>query len=401
MLPELDALDQRILGSLLEKQATVPASYPLSANALKSACNQASSREPVTDHDDATLLEGLKSLKERGLVRFVWAGKGSRVLKYHHLVDELLDLTAGERALLTVLLLRGAQSAGELRTRTERLHAFADKEGVTEALTAMAGRPEPLVREVGMRRGQQESRWVHALGPVAEPSGAAAAEASGPDRESVLADGAAARDAAVVAAWDAVSADWSAAHVDDLTRQPLEVWLLERVVDLAGEDPILDLGCGPGHVAAFLADTGASVSGVDVSPAMVALAKETHPDLDFAVGDLRSLLRPRSAPAWGAVLALQSLLHLAPSELAPAVAEMGRVLRPGGSLLLTVVVGDRVRPCPEFLGHPVDVMVVEHDQADVLAAVASAGLVDVEWYRRGPLAHEGTAEQLAVLARKP
>ena len=397
-LPQLDALDQRILGSLLEKQATVPASYPLSANALKAACNQTSSREPVTDHDDATLLAGLKSLKERGLVRFVWAGKGSRVVKYHHLIDEVLTLSDAERALLTVLLLRGAQSAGELRTRTDRLHAFVDKDAVTATLTAMAQRPEPLVRDLGTRRGQQEPRWVHLLGPVADA--AAEPTASGPDREAVLADGAAARDARVVAAWSAVAADWSDAHADDLTHQPLDVWLLERVADLAGSDPVLDLGCGPGHVAAFLADAGATVTGLDASPRMVELAREAYPDLAFEVGDLRSLLRPRTAPAWGAVLAVQCLMHLAPSELAPAVAEMVRVLRPGGALLLSVMVGDTVTHVTEFMGHEVDAVVVRHDQADVLAAVASAGVTDVEWYRRGPLPHETDAEHLYVLARR-
>lgn len=397
-LPVLDALDQRILGSLLEKQVTVPASYPLSANALKAACNQSSSREPVTDHDDATLLAGLKSLKERGLVRFVWAGKGSRVVKYHQTLDESVALGDDERALLTVLLLRGAQSAGELRARTERLHAFADKDAVTATLRGMAERPVGLVRDIGSRRG--EARWVHTLGPVPEPDGGAE-PASGPDRASVLADGAAARDARVIAAWDAVGPDWARAHAEDLTLQPLDQWLLERVADLAGDHPVLDLGCGPGHLAAFLSDAGATVSGLDVSPVMVRLAQEAYPGLDFAVGDLRSLLRPRTAPAWGAVLAVQCLMHLAPAELTPAVAEMVRVLRPGGHLLLSVMVGDRVQPYAEYLGHPVDVVVVEHDQSDVLAAVASVGMADVEWYRRGPLPHEGAAEHLYVLARKP
>lgn len=395
---QLDAIDQRILGSLLEKQATVPASYPLSANALRAACNQTSSREPVTDHDEATLTDAVKSLKDRGLIRFVWAGKGSRVVKYHHLLDEVLELADDERALLTVLLLRGAQSAGELRTRTERLFAFVDKDAVSATLRRMATAEPALVREVGMRRGQQDPRWIHLLGPV--PSADAEPTASGVDREVVLADGLAARDAAVVAAWDAIAADWAALHEDDLTRQPLDLWLLERVADLAGSDPVLDLGCGPGHVSAFLADTGASVTGWDSSPAMIALAQAAYGDLDFAVGDLRSLLRPRSAPAWGAVVALQSLLHLAPSELAPAVAEMVRVLRPGGCLLLSVMVGDEVRSYDEYLGHTIDVAVVEHDPAAVLAAVAASGLVDVEWYRRGPYAHE-QAEQLHVLARKP
>ena len=400
MLPELDALDQRILGSLLEKQATVPASYPLSANALKAACNQTSNRDPLTDHADAVLLAGLKSLKERGLVRFVWAGKGSRVLKYHHLIDEVLTLGDDERALLTVLLLRGPQSAGELRTRTERLHAFQDKDAVTATLEKMASAEPPLVREAGTRRGQQEPRWIHLLGPVPQPGGPTPAE-SGVDRETVLAGGPAARDAAVVAAWDAVASDWADAHVDDLTRQPLDLWLLERLVHLAGSDPVLDLGCGPGHVGAFLADEGAHVHGLDISPAMITLAKETYSDLDFSVGDLRSLLRPRTAPAWGGVLAQQSLLHLAPSELSAAIAEMVRVLRPGGWLLLSVTVGDRVRPFTEFLGHPVDVTVLEHDPADILDAVTAAGLVDVEWYRRGAHPHEPGPDQFHVLARKP
>jgi uncharacterized protein YceH (UPF0502 family) len=123
-LPVLDATDQRILGSLLEKQTTVPATYPLSANALVSACNQTSSRDPVTDLDQQIVERTAKSLKERGLLRIVWSDTGRRTLKYHQILDEHLALEPDERALLTVLLLRGAQAPGELRTRTERLHGF-------------------------------------------------------------------------------------------------------------------------------------------------------------------------------------------------------------------------------------------------------------------------------------
>jgi len=111
-LPVLDATDQRILGSLLEKQTTVPATYPLSANALVSACNQTSSRDPVTDLDRQTVERTAKSLKERGLLRIVWSDTGRRVLKYHQILDELLGLDPDERALLTVLLLRGPQLIG-------------------------------------------------------------------------------------------------------------------------------------------------------------------------------------------------------------------------------------------------------------------------------------------------
>ena len=167
-LPALDATDQRILGSLLEKQTTVPATYPLSANALTSACNQRNSRDPVTDLDQQTVERTAKSLKDRGLLRIVWADTGRRTLKYHQILDEVLDLEPDERALLTVLLLRGPQAPGELRTRTERLHAFADRSEVEECLGRMASRPQPLVRELERRPGQQDPRWTHLLGAAAE-----------------------------------------------------------------------------------------------------------------------------------------------------------------------------------------------------------------------------------------
>ncbi|GAA1925414.1 DUF480 domain-containing protein [Nocardioides hwasunensis] len=163
-LPVLDATEQRILGSLLEKQTTVPATYPLSANALVSACNQSSSRDPVTDLEQQVVEQTAKSLKERGLLRIVWSDTGRRTLKYHQILDERLALEPDERALLTVLLLRGAQAPGELRTRTQRLHGFADRGEVEDCLRRMASRPQPLVRELERRSGQQDPRWIHLLG---------------------------------------------------------------------------------------------------------------------------------------------------------------------------------------------------------------------------------------------
>ena len=168
-LPVLDAVEQRILGSLLEKQTTVPATYPLTANALRSACNQTSSRDPVTDLDEQTVLRTAKSLKERGLVRIVWSDTGRRTLKYHQVIDEHLGLEPDERALLTVLLLRGAQAPGELRSRTERLHPFSDRGEVEECLRRMAQRPQPLVRELERQPGQHDRRWIHLLGAAPEP----------------------------------------------------------------------------------------------------------------------------------------------------------------------------------------------------------------------------------------
>ena len=185
-LPELDIEEQRVLGSLLEKQRTVPDSYPLSLNALRTACNQSSSRDPVVDYDEQTVEQVGRRLKDRGLLRIVWSATGRRTLKYHQILDEHLGLADDERALLTVLLLRGAQAPGELRTRTERMHPFADRQAAEETLARMAERG--LVRELPRQAGQHDNRWVHCLGePAAAPAVAAAPQV---DRDSVLAAGA-------------------------------------------------------------------------------------------------------------------------------------------------------------------------------------------------------------------
>ncbi|HRK45207.1 MAG TPA: DUF480 domain-containing protein, partial [Nocardioides sp.] len=133
-LPELDAEEQRILGVLLEKQVTVPATYPMTLGAVRTGCNQSSSREPVVEYDEQTVEATLRRLKDRQLVRVVWADSGRRTLKYHQLLSETLELNDAERALITVLLLRGAQAPGELKTRTDRLHAFADRGEVETVL---------------------------------------------------------------------------------------------------------------------------------------------------------------------------------------------------------------------------------------------------------------------------
>lgn len=397
-LPVLTAEEQRVLGSLLEKQRTVPGSYPLSLNSLRMACNQTSSREPITDLDDPTIETVARELKGRGLLRVVWAGKGSRTLKYHQLLDEELNLQPDERALITVMLLRGPQSPGELKTRTERLHPFTDREQVEQVLHRMAALPDPLVRELDRRGGQQDRRWAHLLGPVPQSSGPTSAVAV--DREVVLAGGAGARDDRVRQTYDEVAEAYFLTLADELIEKPFDVWLLERIAALAGSNPIVDVGCGPGHIAAFLADTGAQVSGIDLSPGMVGVASREYPDLDFSVGSLFHLLRPRTASGWGAVLGWYSLVHLAGSELASAVGALARTLAPGGVLAIAVHVGDEVRHVDELVGEPVDVDFVLHDADQVLAAVRTAGLTDIEWYRRGPYADEAQTERLYVLARR-
>lgn len=399
-LPVLEADDQRILGSLLEKQTTVPASYPLTANALRAACNQTSNREPVVDFDQQTVERTARKLKERGLLRIVWSDAGRRTLKYHQILDERLGLEPDERAVLTVLLLRGAQAPGELRTRTERLHGFADRGGVEACLRRMAGRPQSLVRELERQPGQQDRRWVHLLGPAPQQSVPAALAAA--DRDAVIAEGADLRDARVRSSYDAVAGAYAAHLVDELEALPFETWLLDRVRTHAGGQPVVEVGSGPGHIAAYLADGGADVMGIDVSPAMVSEARRRFPGPTFEVGDLRRLTRPATSPGWAAVLGWYSLIHLAASELPDTVAALGRPLTPGGWLVLGMHAGAEVRHLDEWFGHQVDLDVVLHEPAFVVGAVEAAGLVDIEWYLRGPLAPEGeTTQRLYVVARKP
>src|SRR4051812_8083928 len=165
-LPSLDTVEQRVIGSLLEKEVTVPASYPMTLNGLRTACNQSSSRDPVVTYEDRTILDAIDRLKERGLARMVHASHGSRTVKYRQVLDERLGLEPAEIAILTVLLLRGPSSPGELKTRSERLHAFRDRSEVEDVLDTMAARDPALVQELERRPGQQDPRWIHLLGPV-------------------------------------------------------------------------------------------------------------------------------------------------------------------------------------------------------------------------------------------
>ena len=138
---EPDAVEIRVVGCLIEKQRTTPDAYPLSLNALRLACNQSTNRDPVVDYDEETVVEALRRLALRGWTRLA-SGAGSRARKYRHLLDEALGLDDAEISLLAVLMLRGAQTPGELKQRSERLHAFADLAAVHETLDA-PGRARP------------------------------------------------------------------------------------------------------------------------------------------------------------------------------------------------------------------------------------------------------------------
>ncbi len=402
-LPLLDALDQRILGALMEKERTVPSTYPLTLNALRTACNQTSSRDPVTDHDERTIERALSALKLRGLVRFDHSARGSRTMKYHQRLVEALDLRADERAILTVLLLRGANAPGELRTRTERMHAFADRTAVEDCLRRMAERPQPLVREIPRRPGWHDPRWIHLLGPVAvegmETDPAQGAPNGSPDAASVE-DGEA-RDRRVVATYDTVAATYADTLLTELDDKPFDRWFLTRIAGMAGPQPVADVGCGPGHVTAFLADAGATVTGFDVSPGMVAEAERRFPQLSFAVADLRALPAPAGGGGWGAVTAWYALCHLTASEIREAIEALVRALRPRGVLALALHAGHETRHMDEWWGHEVDVDFVLHDPQVVRTLVAGLGLQEVEWYLRSPYAGvEIDTERLHIVGRR-
>lgn len=162
----LNAAEARVLGALMEKQSTTPEYYPLSLNALTNACNQRSNREPVMDLDEDAVrqaLHGLEELRLAGPAR----GADGRVAKYEHWLGEAFNLTRAEDALLCVLLLRGPQTAGELRTRTERLHRFAEIGEVASALQKLIDRNPPLAALLPRQPGAREQRYAQLLsGPV-------------------------------------------------------------------------------------------------------------------------------------------------------------------------------------------------------------------------------------------
>jgi len=318
--------------------------------------------------------------------------------QYHQVLDERLGLEPDERALLTMLLLRGAQAPGELRTRTERLHPFTDRGDVEECLRRMAARPLPLVRELERRPGQKDRRWVHLLGPVPHESHSATPAVV--DREAAIADGPDARDARVRTSYDAVATAYADHLVDELRGLPFERWLLDRVIDHAGGRPVVEVGSGPGHVTAYLADGGADAMGVDLSPAMVGEARRRFPGRRFEVGDLRQLIRPAASFGWAAVVGWYSLIHLAASEFPDAVAALVRPLAPGGWLVLGLHAGAEVRHLADWFGHEVDLDFVLYEPAFVEGVVQGAGLVDIEWYVRGPIPSRGeTTRRLYVIGR--
>ena len=159
---ELTAEEGRVLGCLVEKQLTTPQQYPLTENALLAACNQTTSRDPVVAYDTSEVRLAVRSLREQGLLRTVHR-TGERSEKHRHLLDEALGLSTPQQVLLALLLLRGPQTAAELRARADRMHAFATTEEVEDELMTLGDRSEPLVTLLSRQPGQKESRYAQLL----------------------------------------------------------------------------------------------------------------------------------------------------------------------------------------------------------------------------------------------
>ena len=164
----LDEVGVRVLGALMEKELTTPDNYPLTLNALTAACNQTSSRDPVMELDEATVSRSLKDLQERSLARGIHRGD-ARVMRYRQEIGERLHLHEPERAVLSVLMLRGPQTPGEIKTRTARAFEFVDPRHVEITLESLAVLSTPLVTALPRRPGKKEVRYTHLLAGAPDP----------------------------------------------------------------------------------------------------------------------------------------------------------------------------------------------------------------------------------------
>jgi len=184
--PTLNEVEARVLGALLEKEITTPDYYPLSLNALVNACNQKSNRDPVMTLDEDAVRSALRSLHDNSLARSVSAAD-SRVTKYEHRLQEAFNFDRREAAIICELLLRGAQTPGELRSRAERMHHFDELSEVQSALQRLMTREPPLVKVLARQPGTKESRYMHLLAGDVEPAAALPVGGSAPatNRENV------------------------------------------------------------------------------------------------------------------------------------------------------------------------------------------------------------------------
>jgi len=281
---DLTAEEARVLGCLIEKESTTPGSYPLTLNALRNACNQSTSRDPVVSYSDHDVELALASLRERGLTRTVHS-TSNRAAKFRHIVPEALHLEAAETALISVLMLRGPQTMGALKIRSERQHVFESTDEVAAALAGLADRPQPLALQLERQPGQKDARWIQLLGADDDPSSASpSGNATSPTAD--------------VSTSDDPYGEATAEFYDLLATAHWETFGMQLLVLLSNADPtlgpIVDIGAGTGVGLPFLqvAVPAARVHAIEPSRAM-RTALHTRLMLD---ADLRRIttVEPRS-----------------------------------------------------------------------------------------------------------
>ncbi len=199
--------------------------------------------------------------------------------------------------------------------------------------------------------------------------------------------------------YDAVAHEYAGRFGDELAYKPLDRALLTALIEQTeGAAPIADLGCGPGHVTAWLADQGVTAVGIDLSPEMIAISREEHPRVEFREGDFLSL--PATDGEFGSVISFYSIIHLEPSELGPAFREVHRALRPSGFFLVAFHMGTEVRHLSDWSGHPVDIDFRFMEPETVIEILGVAGFVVEARLERTNYPQEGDTRRAYLLARR-
>ena len=333
---DLTPEELRVLGCLIEKEATVPESYPLTVNSLRNACNQSTSRDPVVSYGDFEIESALTALRGRGLTRTVHS-TSNRATKYRHVVPEALSLDAAETAILSVLMLRGPQTIGELKGRTERQHRFESTDEVGAGLAALAAREQPLVLQLERAPGQKDARWVHLLMPY-EASERRESESV---RRSIHSD---------------PYGEATAEFYDLLATNMWESFGLELLDLLADVDPtvgpIVDIGSGSGVGLAYLqaAVPGADVIAIEPSKAM-RTALHARLAMDHSLRAMTTVV-PRTladAPLPNracALVVLAALGHLADPERTRMWRFIAERMPPGAPAVIGILPPDRALTVP-------------------------------------------------------
>ena len=356
---ELSAAEVRVLGCLIEKEATTPDAYPLTLNSLRLACNQSTSRDPVAAYSDLDVEKALASLRSRGLTRTVHS-TSNRAAKFKHVVGDVYELTRGELAVLCVLMLRGPQTVGELKSRTERQHSFRSTDDVESTLAALAERDTSLAVQLPRQPGQKDARWIHLLG-----DGEPAAVDRSIDQPGYSVD---------------PYGEATAEFYDLLATGMWETFGLQLLDLLADVNPslgpIVDVGCGSGAGSAYLdaAVPGVAVHAVEPSKAMrtalhARLSLDPHLRAITTVVPFPFVSAPLPSTA-SAVVVSAALGHLTAAErtrlwtylanqLAPAAPAVVGVLPPYRAEVVPLV-RYHTEPVGEYLyegwqsGEPVD-----------------------------------------------